>query len=64
MEISKAEYMDPANGWHQYRTSTAKSVAQWMVERLPSVDDAEYAMVDRGRYWTIAVRYTGPNPDA
>ena len=62
-EISRDEYMDMDNRWHQYRTARTREDAAWMAERLPSASDAEYAVVDRGSFYTIAVRYIGEYPE-
>ena len=55
-EIPLAEYMNPAHQWTQYRSVSSAEIAEWYAERLPSEAESEFAIVNRGTYWTIARR--------
>ena len=55
-EITREEYMDPNNGWMQYRSVRSREAAIWYIERLDE-SRRQYAIVNRGSYYTIAERY-------
>lgn len=54
-EITLTEYMDPANGWSHHRSVLSRESALWYIERMAE-SWAEYAIVNRGAYFTIAHR--------
>ena len=54
-EITRDEYMNPANGWSQHRSVRSRESAIWYVERMAEAG-LEYAFVDRGEYFTVAHR--------
>ena len=51
-----AEYLDPANGWHQYQSAGSRERAEWTAERM-SEPGVQIAIVERQTAWTIARRY-------
>lgn len=55
-EITRDEYMDNANKWSQYRSARTREAAVWTCERL-SEPETEFAIVNRGSFWTVARRY-------
>lgn len=57
IEITRDEYMNVENGWAQYRSVSTRESAEWMAERLPSEAESEFAIVNRGTYYTIARRF-------
>lgn len=53
--LSRTEYMDPSEGWEQYRSESTLARALWHVERLDE-PFTTFAVVERENSYTIARR--------